>query len=94
MTQLSPDEKITAYPPGFRMVAGNPLKKARVYPDNVKALPESETSTDTSNANLGKKFPTIPSQNFRAELSFPSCRNGKDMASADHKSPVVHPDQM
>jgi len=37
MTQLNPDEKITANRPGFRMVAGNPLKKARVYPDNVKS---------------------------------------------------------
>jgi len=121
MTQLNPGEKITAYPPGFRMVAGNPLKKSRVYPDNVKALPAWSTmdfsaqqtalaeqaitwtcfttdgvqaSTDTSNANSAQKFPTIPCQNFRAELSFPSCWNGKDMDSADHKSHVAYPDQM
>jgi len=110
-------EKITAFPEGFRMLAGNPMKRARAYPDNVKDTAEWNTmghanqqialsektitwtcfnkagatgSNDEKNSTT--KFPKIACDSFRSELFFPSCWNGKDLDSPDHKSHVAYPD--
>jgi len=43
LQRMNDNETIVAFPEGFRMISGNPMKRARAYPDNVKDLPEWQT---------------------------------------------------
>ncbi|KAJ5177190.1 uncharacterized protein N7482_003067 [Penicillium canariense] len=111
-------EDITAFPSGFRMLAGNPLQRNFTWP--VPDPPKSSWSgvqvsqealrqkalgfnclnyAGAAEASLYRHF--MPNKTFldencpdglRLELMFPSCWNGKDVDSEDHKSHVAYPD--
>lgn len=82
-------ENITAFPAGFRMLAG----------DSNKRAPDSSLATTAISWNcLGANKPetnmmpnyTCPG-GLRAQVFFPACWNGKDLDSADYKSHMSYP---
>jgi hypothetical protein len=82
-------EKLTAFPAGFRMLAG----------DSYKRSGGTDLATQgISFACLGANKPetnNMPSYNcpdgLRAQVFFPSCWNGRDLDSPDHKSHMAYP---
>jgi hypothetical protein len=80
---------LLAFPEGFRMLAGNPF--LRSYTDNTaqQAISYSCLGVD------GPETPYFPKQNcpsgLRAQVFFPSCWNGKDLDTTDHKSHMSYP---
>jgi len=121
MQRHNDNEPIVAFPAGFRMVAGNPMKRSNKYPEasnDVRASPLWDTLTFaqrqealaqqaitwtcfTANGLVGNddngqkgKFPKgAACTSFRSELFFPSCWNGRDLDTPDHKSHVAYPDR-
>ncbi|KAJ5381906.1 uncharacterized protein N7496_004334 [Penicillium cataractarum] len=111
-------DNVTAFPDGFRMLAGDPFQRNFTWP--VPDPPKSSWSgaqvsqkalrqkalgfncldyAGTAEASLYRHF--MPNKTFldancpdglRLELMFPSCWNGKDVDSSDHKSHVAYPD--
>jgi hypothetical protein len=72
-----------AFPPGFRVVVGN---SAATTPDQNPSArwnctPGSASSRDFMNCPAGTKLQTY--------LDFPTCWNGRDVDSPDHKSHVT-----
>ncbi|KAF2795994.1 WSC-domain-containing protein [Melanomma pulvis-pyrius CBS 109.77] len=82
-------EQLKAFPEGFRMLAGDPFKRNFTGGSDAKAV---------NFACLGANQPetnNIPNYKcpggLRAQVFFPSCWNGKDLDSDDHKSHVSYP---
>lgn len=88
----TPGEKLHAFPKGFRMLAGDPL--LRSYTDNKEQRAVSYACLDYSNPS--PETPGFPKKNcpngLRMQVFFPSCWNGKDLDSPNHKSHVAYPD--
>ncbi|GAA6012009.1 hypothetical protein JCM10207_003459 [Rhodosporidiobolus poonsookiae] len=83
--------EITAFPPDFRMLAGNPY---------LRSYNESNQMATQIGANcLGGTAPTrrpyLPTENcpngLRLEVMFPSCWDGVNVDSTDHQSHVAYP---
>jgi hypothetical protein len=72
MAYSAKNGKMTAFKPGFRMIAGDPMAK--------KANRASLCHRCLKNCPGG----------IRATVIFPSCWNGKDLDSPDHKSHVAY----
>jgi len=85
-----------AFPDGFRMVAGDPLR--RTYNDSDKAqravhmvcLTYDSDGVGVS-SQQGPAFPTGHCDKMRAEVYFPSCWDGKNLDTPDHKSHMAYP---
>ncbi|KAI5297576.1 hypothetical protein KEM55_004506 [Ascosphaera atra] len=110
-------ENITAFPKGFRMLAGDQYLRNFSLP--VPDPPKSEwKGVETTQHSLMQKAlgfnclnynaaaeaslyrHTFPEKNWmdqhctdglRLEIAFPSCWNGKDLDSSDHRSHVAYP---
>lgn len=81
--------QLQAFPEGFRMLAGDP--GLRSFSDTVQQNAVSFACLGTSTAQTSG-FPDIKCPDgLRAQIFFPSCWNGVDLDSADHKSHVVYP---
>lgn len=119
-----PDEKIKAFPPGFRMIAGDSLRRNYSIPGADPSLPDPEKSLwgilgQTKQVDLAQraigynclnyaKNPegslfrhAMPNKAYldencanglRLELMFPSCWNGNDLDSKNHKDHVAYSD--
>jgi len=90
LTQCNPNVIPTAFPTGFRMVAGNPARRsqnATSFAD--KAIDMMCLYQDGSYEAPG--FPTRPCLRLRAQVYFPSCWDGKNIDSPDHSSHVAYP---
>jgi hypothetical protein len=91
MAYSAKNGKMTAFKPGFRMIAGNPMAKTPSKASIChRCLGNGEgfapcDSKDT--AELPNKF--CPS-GIRATIIFPSCWDGKNLDSTDHKSHVTY----
>ncbi|KAJ4522451.1 hypothetical protein HRR83_003585 [Exophiala dermatitidis] len=85
-------ETLKAFPPGFRMVAGNPFK--RTGGDDFASQAVSYACLNY-NGPATAETPMFPNYNcpdgLRAQVFFPSCWNGKDLDTPDHKSHVSYP---
>jgi len=82
--------KLQAYPPGFRMLAGNP--KLRTYDEN--SLAQQAVSHVCLGGNEPEQggFPKGNCKNgLRSQIYFPSCWNGVDLDSDDHKKHMAYP---
>ena len=109
-------QNISAFPPGFRMIAGNSTLRTFHWP--IPDVPQSLLSGNLTSqlalqqralgfnclnysgppeGSLTRHF--LPSKQhmdancadgLRLELLFPSCWNGKDVDSPDHKSHVAY----
>lgn len=92
----NPTEKLHAFPPGFRMLAGNPwfrtdktstIKNARAI--NYACISPHKSNPETFG------FPKINCElGLRLQVFFPSCWDGKNIDSEDHKSHVAYPDDI
>lgn len=87
-----PDDgrKVTSFPPGFRMLVGNPA--ARSSKDRAKSGTLTYSClTSLSSRPIGKSsMPTEPcAAGIMANIRFPQCWNGKDLDSDDHRSHVA-----
>ncbi|KAI5812158.1 hypothetical protein BZA77DRAFT_359753 [Pyronema omphalodes] len=85
----SPDEELIPFPEGFRMVAGNPM---------IRSLATGAQKNGASFACLGTNKPEtryIPNYKcpygLRAQMVMPSCWDGVNLDSPDHKSHVAYP---
>ncbi|BFZ58725.1 hypothetical protein PYCC9005_005790 [Savitreella phatthalungensis] len=87
-------EQLYAFPDGFRMLAGNPLKRS--YDGSLEAQAISYHCLDYNNPAIPEThgFPTQNCPNgVRQQIFFPSCWDGVNTDSADHKSHVAYPSQ-
>ncbi|KAH9912318.1 WSC-domain-containing protein [Epithele typhae] len=94
------NQPVKAFPAGLRMVAGNPSRK--VYnASNFEDQAVSYVCLDYSGAHNGDPdwaerpdfFDHTCPNGMRAQVFFPSCWDGKNLDSADHKSHMSYPIQ-
>jgi hypothetical protein len=85
----STQAQVEAFPPGFRMIAGDAKAAApqarRVTFWNCGALAGVRPSSDVP------ACPNARRQSLRLHVTFPSCWDGKNLDSASHQSHVAYP---
>ncbi|CZR39290.1 uncharacterized protein FPRO_05517 [Fusarium proliferatum ET1] len=86
------EKGLLAFPEGFQMLAGNP---------HLRSFKNTLEQRAISFACLGVSGPEtheIPSHNcpngLRAQVMFPSCWDGKNLDSPDHKRHMAYPDRV
>jgi hypothetical protein len=79
-----------AFPDGFRMVAGDPLRRAQNNTDITNRAIHIMCIFDGGSIQYDG-FPPRQCNTMRAEVYFPSCWDGVNLDSADHKSHVSYP---
>jgi hypothetical protein len=85
----TPDEKLHAFPEGFRMLAGDSSKRTGGDDLPTKGISFACLGSDKAETN---NMPNYQCENgLRAQVFFPSCWNGKDLDSSDHKSHMSYP---
>jgi hypothetical protein len=88
------NETIKAFPPGLRMLTGSPFTRNNTGSDESKAI--NWNCIDYSNNNNYPETPgmdhTVCANGLRAQVFFPSCWDGVNLDSADHKSHMAYPD--
>ncbi|RPA86979.1 WSC domain-containing protein [Ascobolus immersus RN42] len=83
-------EKVHAFPPGFRMLAGNPMVRSFKNTQASKAI--SYACIDTVRKPETRGFPKGNcDKGLRLQVFFPSCWDGKNTDSVDHKSHMAYP---
>lgn len=87
------NEKIMAFPKGLRMIAGNPNRRtfdSSSFADQAVSFVcldyYNSHSGDPNWEQRNNFFPQNCPDGMRAQVFFPSCWNGVDLDSADHKS--------
>lgn len=85
-------EKLKAFPEGFRMLAGDPMKRSfgndkASAAINYACLDYNGPATAETNEFPNRRCPS----GLRAQIFFPSCWDGKNLDSPDHKSHVSYP---
>ena len=87
------NDNVTAYPEGFRMLAGNPLLRNGSDSFNQQAV--SFVCLDYSTTSpYSNKLPDQPCPDgLRAQIFFPSCWDGVNLDSPDHSSHMAYPTQ-
>jgi len=91
-------QKVTAFKPGFRMLVGDPNNR------DVKAVPSGNCYRCEANMNQSpfggapctgsdtKSFPkTQCGGGWRVTVTFPTCWDGKNLDSPDHKAHMSYP---
>ncbi|KAI9822856.1 MAG: hypothetical protein M1826_000349 [Phylliscum demangeonii] len=83
------ESSLHAFPEGFRMVAGDMLLR-----EDLNTVESQAISFNCLGSNQAETA-SLPNYNcpggLRAQVFFPSCWNGVDVDSPDHKSHVVYP---
>ncbi|PSN68835.1 hypothetical protein BS50DRAFT_325884 [Corynespora cassiicola Philippines] len=79
---------VTEFPEGFSMIAGDPFKRSPYEGSRIKwaCLQDNYARIDADGGAFPKGF-TSCSEGLTAEITFPSCWNGKAL---DPKSPRAH----
>lgn len=87
------NDKLQAFPEGFRMIAGDPFKRAPG--DDFASQAISYNCLDYSKSPGNPETPGFPNINcpngLRSQVFFPSCWDGKNLDSPDHKSHMAYP---
>jgi len=82
--------KVKAFPPDFRMVSGTPLKRSHDGSAAARAVNFLCLDFDgQTSPHDGLPAKVCPS-GIRSQVNFPSCWNGKDVDSPNHKSHVAY----
>ncbi|KAF2640037.1 WSC-domain-containing protein [Massarina eburnea CBS 473.64] len=90
LTRGGPDnDKLRAFPPGFRMVAGDSSKRSET--DDFAGRAVTHKCVGGSNGPDPKHLPDETCDQIRVQVTFPSCWNGRDLDSFDHKTHVSYP---
>lgn len=90
-----PDDgrSVTAFPPGFRMLVGNPAARSSRDRAGSGTLTFTCLSTLSSRPIGTSAMPNAPcAAGIMANIRFPQCWNGKDLDSEDHRSHVASAD--
>jgi len=94
IAQSNKNEKVTAFKPGFRMLVGDAASKSAGPSRKVchRCMP---ASGDSSNINCGSPdAQTLPkgfcAGGIRTVITFPTCWDGRNLDSPDHKSHVTY----
>ncbi|KAK0727746.1 hypothetical protein B0T26DRAFT_738329 [Lasiosphaeria miniovina] len=85
-----PTDTIHPFPPNFRMLAGNPFKRSATADEAGQAV-HMKCLGDGGNVNYPGFPPRKCSGGIRAEVVMPSCWDGVNVDSPDHKSHVAYP---
>ncbi|OBT89611.1 hypothetical protein VE02_01762 [Pseudogymnoascus sp. 03VT05] len=86
------DQGLLAFPEGFRMLAGDPMLRSFTNTLEQRAISFACLGTNTKETN---EIPNINCPNgLRAQVFFPSCWDGKNLDSPDHKSHMAYPDRV
>lgn len=87
------EDEIKAFPKDFRMVAGDPFKRS--FDDDFPSQAVSFVCLDY-NAEPKPETNEFPNENcpdgLRVQVFFPSCWDGENLDSDDHKSHVAYPE--
>jgi hypothetical protein len=90
--------KVTAFKPGFRMVVGDPtLRSAKAEQKQLCHRCETNMAQNPFGGApcTGTDTAALPNQicggGIRATITFPTCWDGVNLDSADHKSHVAYP---
>lgn len=85
------NETLYGFPAGFRMLAGDTNKRNFTGGLDAKAVTFNCIGSNQSETNA------IPNYNckdgLRAQIFFPSCWNGRDLDSVDHRCVCLHHSQ-
>ena len=91
MPYSAKNNKMTAFKPGFRMLAGDPMTKTN---NRVSICHRCLGNGDGFAPCDAKDTGELPSKycpgGIRATIIFPSCWDGKNLDSPDHKSHVAY----
>jgi len=79
-----------AFPDGFRMVAGDPYRRTQNNSDFAQTAIQIMCIFDGGSKQFNG-FPPRQCNTMRSEVYFPSCWDGKNLDTADHKSHVAYP---
>jgi len=85
------NNKMTAFKPGFRMLAGDPMaKKNNRVSICHRCLGNGEGFAPCDNKDTGELPAKYCPKGIRATIIFPSCWDGVNLDSPDHKSHVAY----
>jgi len=79
-----------AFPDGFRMVAGDPFRRTQNTTDFAQTAVHIMCIYDGGSEQFFG-FPPRQCNTYRSEVYFPSCWDGKNLDTPDHKSHVSYP---
>jgi len=79
-----------AFPDGFRMVAGDPMRRTMNESDFAQTAISFMCIGTPGNSDV-HTFPKSHCDQWRSQVYFPSCWNGIDLDVPDHKSHVAYP---
>jgi len=83
--------KVTSFPPGFRMLVGNPKARNRVEASKSQQLYYICLENLMTRSPMIHEFPTKPcTAGIMVNLFFPTCWDGKNLDSPDHQSHVSY----
>ncbi|KAK1148422.1 hypothetical protein N8T08_009425 [Aspergillus melleus] len=80
-----------APPAGLRMTAGNPMLRTYNDSDFAQRAVSHMCMTDEGGSNETKHLPRQPCATLRSQVFLPSCWDGKNLDSHDHKSHMAYP---
>jgi hypothetical protein len=79
----------TAFPDDFRMISGDPLLRTYTATSAQKAVTFLCLDFNGKSVTYNYLPPTLCPSGIRAQINFPSCWDGKNLDSVDHKSHVA-----
>ncbi|KAF2835437.1 WSC domain-containing protein [Patellaria atrata CBS 101060] len=82
------NDKLHAFPKGFRMLAGDPSKRSFGNDLASKAVTYACLGAEKPETN---NFPPYKCGQMRTQIFFPSCWDGVNLDSPDHKSHMSYP---
>ncbi|RAL06864.1 DUF1996 domain-containing protein [Aspergillus homomorphus CBS 101889] len=80
-----------APPEGLRMIAGDPNLRSYNDSDMAQRAVSHMCMEYDGSSNETKHFPRQPCQAVRSQIFMPSCWDGKNLDSPDHKSHMAYP---
>jgi len=92
MAYSAKNGKMTAFKPGFRMLAGDPMSKKNDKKASIchRCLKNGEGFAPCDSKDTGELPTKFCPGGIRATVIFPSCWDGVNLDSPDHKSHVAY----